>query len=293
VIRLMAPALPFLSEEIYQNLVRSVDQSAPESVHLTPYPQVDASLVDEELERSIDAVIRIKNLALSLRTSSKVKTRQPLSTLYVRARDAADRKVLENSGYAAQILEEANLKHLTLIDDEKSLVTVRLKPDAKKLGPRAGKHLKAIGTALAQADAAVVLKGGPYHVEVDGQAFELAPEEIVASYEGPANLMCASADGTFMALDTALTPELLQEGVARDFNRLVQDLRKTSGLQISDRIVLQYAAGARIADAVEAHAGYLRNELLAERIERRESLAGGTKLSLAGEEIAVSLVRAQ
>jgi isoleucyl-tRNA synthetase len=289
VIRLMAPALPFLTEEIYQNLVRSVDQSAPESVHLTPYPQVDASLVDEQLEQSIDAVIRIKNLALSLRTQSKVKTRQPLSTLYVRARNAADRSVLENSGYAAQILEEANLKHLALIDDEKSLVTVRLKPDAKKVGSRAGKYLKAVGTALAQADPAVVLQGGPYRVEVEGQAFELAPEEIAVSYEGPPNLVCTSIDGTFGALDITLTPELLQEGVARDFNRLVQDLRKTSGLQISDRILLHYAAPARIADAIEAHAAYLRNELLAERIERRETLEDGTKLSLAGEEIAVSV----
>ena len=90
-----------------------------------------------------------------------------------------------------------------------------------------------------------------------------------------------------MALDITLTPELLQEGVARDFNRLVQDLRKTSGLQISDRILLHYAAPARIADAIEAHAAYLRNELLAERIERRHSLEGAIKLSLAGEEIAV------
>ena len=289
VIRLMAPALPFLTEEIYQNLVRSVDPAAPESVHLTPYPQVDATLIDEQLERSIDAVIRIKNLALSLRTGSKVKTRQPLSTLYVRPRDAADRAVLANPDYAAQILEEANLKRLEPIDDEKTLVRVRLTPDAKKLGPRAGKHLKAIGAALEQADPAVVLKGGPYTVNIDGQAFELAPEEILVTYDGPANLTCASAEGTFMALDTTLTPELLQEGVARDFNRLVQDLRKTSGLQISDRIAVRYAAPARIAEAVAAHAGYLRNELLAEHLELCETLDGGTKLTLAGEQIAVSL----
>jgi isoleucyl-tRNA synthetase len=151
--------------------------------------------------------------------------------------------------------------------------------------------LKAVGVALQQADAAVVLKGGPYAVEVEGQAFELAPEEIVVSYEGPANLNCASAEGTFMALDTALTPELRQEGVARDFNRLVQDLRKTSGLRISDRIVVRYVVADRIAEAVQAHAGYLRNELLAERIERCETLESGTKLSLAGEEIVVSVER--
>jgi isoleucyl-tRNA synthetase len=286
VIRVLAPALPFLTEEIYQNLVRSVDPSAPESVHLTPYPQVDASLVDEQLEHAIDAVIRIKNLALNLRTASKVKIRQPLGTLYVVPRDAADRKVLENVDYVAQILDEANVKVLVLRDDSKSLAKTRLKPDPKKLTQRgAGRYLKQITAILEGAEP----KDGKYIVEVEGQTFELPSEEVLVSYEGPANLVCASIDGTFGALDTTLTPELLQEGTARDFNRLVQDLRKTSGLQISDRIVVKFAAHERIAEAVEAHAAYLRNELLAERIERHQALEGGTKLALAGEEIQVAV----
>jgi len=292
VTRVMAPALPFLTEEIYQNLVRSVDAAAPESVHLTAYPQVDAGLIDEELERSIDAVIRVKNLALHLRTHSKVKIRQPLDTLYVRPRDAADRKVLENADYAAQVLEEANIKHVALIEDEKSLVAVRLKPDAKKLGPRAGKYLKAIGAALAQADAEAVLKGGAWTLEVEGQTFDLTPEEIVVSYEGPANLTCGQEQGTFMALDTTLTPELLLEGVARDFNRLVQDQRKALGLEISDRIAVLYAAPARIAEAIAAHHEYLCNELLAERLEAVAAPPdGAAKLSLGGEEIFVAVTR--
>src|SRR5262249_24852732 len=133
VIRVMAPALPFLTEEIYRNLVCSVDLAAPASVHLTRYPLVDASLIDETLEQSIDAVIRIKNLALSLRTQSKTKIRQPLSTLYVRPKDDADRRVLENPEYVAQILEETNVKNLVLIADETTLVKVSFKPDAKKI----------------------------------------------------------------------------------------------------------------------------------------------------------------
>ena len=292
VTRVMAPALPFLTEEIYQNLVRSVDLSAPESVHLTPYPQVDASLIDEALEQSIDVVIRIKNLALHLRTQSKVKIRQPLSTLYVRPKDPADRRVLENSDYVAQILEEGNLKRLTLIEDESALVKVRLKPDAKKLGPRAGKHLKAIAQTLEQADAKAVLRGGPYTLQVDGQTFELALDEIVVTYEGPPNLKCSLEQGTFMALDTALTPELEQEGVARDFNRLMQDQRKALNLDISDRIVVSYAASPRIAEAIAAHEAYLRNELLAEKLEPGDAKNGAAKLSLAGEEILVTITRA-
>jgi isoleucyl-tRNA synthetase len=292
VTRLMAPALPFLTEEIYQNLVRSVDPAAPESVHLTKYPQVDAALIDQDLERSIDAVIRMKNLALHLRTHSKVKIRQPLDTLYVRPRDAADRKVLENADYAAQVLEEANIKKVTLIDDERTLTTVRLKPDTRKLGPRAGKHLRAIGSALAQADTAEVLKGGGWTVEVEGQKFELAPEEILVSYEGPSHLTAGGDQGTFMALDITLTPELEQEGLARDFNRLVQDQRKALGLEISDRIAVLYAAPPRIAEAIATHHEYLRSELLAELLEAVAAPPGGAaKLALGGEGIFVAVTR--
>lgn len=286
VIRVMAPSLPFLTEEIYQNLVRSVDPEAPESVHLTTYPKVDASLVDEALEKNIEAVIRLKNLALHLRTQSKVKIRQPLSTLQVRPRDEADRKVLENPDYAAQILEEANIKQLALVEDETKLVKVRLKPDAKKIGPRAGKYLKAISQALEQA------APGVNKVEVEGQTFELAPDEIIVSFEGPETLKCSLEQGTFMALDTTLTPELLQEGVARDFNRLVQDQRKTLGLDISDRIVVEYSASEKLTEAIAAHQDYLRGELLAERLEASAAQNGGAKLSLAGEDIFVTITRA-
>ena len=291
VIRVMAPALPFLTEDIYQNLVRSVDVKAPMSVHLMPYPQVDASLIDEELERNIETVIRIKNLALSLRTQSKVKIRQPLSTLYVRPKDAGDRRVLENTEYAAQILEETNLKQLKLIEDEKSLVTLRLKADAKKIAPRAGRYLKEIGAALAEADPTVALKGGPYVVNVADQKFELAPDEITVTFEGPENLKCSLEQGTFLALDTTLTPALVQEGLARDFNRMLQDQRKALNLDISDRIVVLYSASPRIAEAITAHESFLRNELLAERLEMSPAQNGGVKLALSGEDVYVTITR--
>jgi isoleucyl-tRNA synthetase len=261
------------------------------SVHLTPYPQVNASLIDEELERNIETVIRIKNLALSLRTQSKVKIRQPLNTLYVRPKDSADRKVLENREYAEQILEETNVKHLKPVDDEKSLVTVRLKADAKKIGPRAGRYLKEIGAALAAADPAAVLKGGPYTVQLADQTFELAPDEIVVTFEGPENLKCSLEHGTFLALDTTLTPELLQEGLARDFNRMLQDQRKALNLDISDRIVVRYFAPPRIAEAITAHEAFLRNELLAERLESIATPNGGVKLALSGEDVYVTITR--
>jgi isoleucyl-tRNA synthetase len=129
-------------------------------------------------------------------------------------------------------------------------------------------------------------------LEVEGQTFELAPEEIIVSYEGPANLTCGQEQGTFMALDTTLTPELLLEGVARDFNRLVQDQRKAMGLDISDRITVLYAASPRIAEAIAAHHEYLRSELLAEHLEAVAAPPdGAAKLVLGGEEILVAVTR--
>jgi isoleucyl-tRNA synthetase len=252
---------------------------------------MNVALIDEALEQSVEAIIRIKNLALSLRTQSKIKIRQPLSTLYVRPKDADDRLVLDNPDYVSQILEETNLKHLVLIEDEKTLVKIRLKADAKKIGPRAGRYLKAISEALENADPERVLKSSPYAIQLADQTFELAPEEIVISFEGPENLKCSLEQGTFLALDTKLTPELLQEGLARDFNRMMQDQRKVLNLDISDRIVVSYSASPRIADAINSHEAFLRNELLAERLELSPNQNGGIKLSLSGEDIFVTVTR--
>ena len=225
---------------------------------------------------------------MNLRTQSKVKIRQPLSTLYVRPRDAADRRVLENPDYAAQILEEANIKNLVLIEDETKLVKVRFKPDAKKLGPRAGKHLKAIAQALEQAMPSA--EGCPYSRKSTVKPSNWRPEKSSSPYEGPENLKCSLEQGTFMALDTTLTPELLQEGLARDFNRLVQDQRKAMNLNISDRIVVNYPP-RRGSPKPSPRTDYLRHELLAERLEPSTTQNGGAKLSLSGEEIFVTITR--
>lgn len=168
---------------------------------------------------------------------------------------------------------------------------MRVKPDAKKIGPRAGRYLKAIGEALGAADASEVLKGAPFTVKVEDQIFEIAPEEIVVFFEGPENLKCSLEQGAFLALDTTLTPELLQEGLARDFNRMLQDQRKALNLDISDRIVVSYSASPRLAEAITAHEAFLRNELLAERLELSPAQNGGVKLALSGEDIFVTITR--
>ena len=178
------------------------------------------------------------------------------------------------------------LKELRLIDDETKLVKLCLKPDAKKIGPRAGKNLKAIAQALEAATTA------PQSIEIDGATFEFVPDDIIVTFDGPPNLVSMLEQGTFLALDTTLTPELLEEGLARDFNRLMQDQRKAQELDISDRIEVIYQASPRLAHAIATHADYLRSELLATRLEAGVPVNGAVDLKLGGEEIRVSITRA-
>jgi len=303
VTRVMAPVLPFLTEEIHRNLVGTVDPEAPDSVHLTTYPQVDPGLVDEALEARVDCVIRTRELGLRLRERARVKTRQPLSKLVVRPRDAEDRAVLALPGFAAQVREECNVKELELAEDERALVSATARPDAKALGPRHGRLLGAIGRALAEQDALDLERrlaaGETATLPVEGAeggSVELHRGDVRVELRGPEGWECLLDGGTFAALDTRLSPALEAEGMARDFNRQAQEQRRRLGLDVSDRIAVRYAASDRVAEAVEAHADWLRQELLAERLERapfppsREALGDDAATGkVAGETVALEI----
>ncbi len=263
-------------------------------MHLTSYPEENKSQIDEALEAQIDCVIRTKNLGLGLRNQAKVRARQPLSTLTVRPRDAADRAVLEESHFAAQVLEEVNVERLALIDDESAMVKVKLVPDFKKLGPRLGKKMKAVAARLAQADAGEVraaLERGGWAVEVDGETVELGPGDVEVRLEGQEGMAVAEANGAFAALDTRITPALERAGIARDFNRQAQEQRKEAGLHVSDRVRITFSASPRIAEAVHEHAGFLAGELLADAIEEADA-ADGAEVKVGGEKVRLAVSRA-
>ncbi len=292
-VQVWAPILPFLSEEIYQNLVRSLEPDAPLSVHLTPYPQPDAALVNEALERKIATLMRIRNLAFSLRTQGKVRIRQPLSRLVVRPRDASEREILRDPGALAEILEEANVKRLELIDDEAAIGGFAIRPAARSLAPKAGRHMKAVAAALARADTGEVLaaldRDGVYVLRHEEGALDLTAADLAVEFRGPENVLALRDQGTFVALDASLSPALVEEGLARDLNRLLQEQRKRAGLAVSDSIRLRIAAGPPVVAAIEAHRGYLEEELLAQSIEVVPSLADGTTLEMGGERVSVVL----
>ncbi len=288
--RLMAPIMPFLTEEIYQNLVRAVDDAAPESVHLTDYPQVDTAALDDALEARIAAVIRTKNHGLRLRQRANIKVRQPLSALIVRPASASDRAVLADARYARQVLEECNLKEIRLIEDESDIATVTIKPNFKALGPRYGRYMKAIAAHIAATAAADIIQGidgGGYTFTTSGEVITLGRGDVQVVLQTPAHLVADLELGTFAALDVTITAALEAEGLAREFNRQAQDMRKKLDLAMTDRIAVRFASTERIAAAVAAHAELLAAELLADSIERVDTIEGAETVRISGEPLAL------
>lgn len=288
-ILLLAPILPFLTDEMYQNLVQSVDAEAAESIHLEDYPQRDEALVDDTLEQAMDCVMRIRYAALSCRNQAKVKIRQPLSTLLIRPRNDADRAFLENPDFVAHILEEVNLKGIQLIDrdTEESMISRSLRANKKVAGRHVGRHLKALDAWLQAANVEDVLQATegdePYTITLDGEDVEIVRDYIEIVYSGPEHLAFVYDYNTFIALDKTISPELAREGIARDFNRQVQELRKQSDLNVADRIAVEYVASDEVAAGVEEHLEYLKGELLAISITRQTELKD-SKIAKVGEE---------
>jgi isoleucyl-tRNA synthetase len=275
--RLIAPIMPFLAEELYSNLVASVDPAQPESVHLTSYPQADESLIDEALMADVALVEQVVELGRAARARTRLKVRQPLREIMVHVRNDEEAEALRT--HADQVLEELNIKRLTLVEDPAELVGYVIKPNLPVLGPKLGKRLGAARAALTALDpavvAATVAAGQVIHLGVedneDGELL-LAPDEVLIETRQKEGFVVEQDKGLVVALDTALTEELRQEGVARDLVRLVNELRKTAGFAISDRIMLTYqfangggtepAGAERLHVALDRFGPYIQQETL-------------------------------
>ncbi len=272
--RLLAPFTPFLAEALYQNLIRAFDPAATPSVHLTDFPEVDADLIDEALSRDMAAVLEVVGVGRAARTEAGVKVRQPLPAILVYARDPALMEAVVR--LKDQVLEELNVKDVQPLTDLGEVVAYDIRPNLSVLGPKYGKRLGAIRQALGREEAAAVAgrvnSGQPLHLKLDdGSSVELAPVEVLVDLVKRAGYAASQGPNTTVVLDTSLTPDLIQEGLARDFVRGVQDARKQAGYRIEDVIGIAYDADPEVVGAVSAHEDYVRAETLAVSIERHES----------------------
>ena len=259
--KILAPFMPFLTEQVYQRLVRVVDDASPASVHWCDYPQADIALIDADLEQRMSAVRAVATLGRRVREDHKLKVRQPLRELTVVHRNASVRASVE----AARdlIAEELNVKNVATSADESAFATVQVKPNFKTLGKRCGSKLKEIGPALGEwgFDEVARLEAGET-IEVVGEAITL--EDVLLQREA-SEAAATATDGEYtVVLDTKLDAPLRREGIARDAINLFNSVRKDKGLNVSDRVRIVWACGdTEVARALGEHAALVAREILA------------------------------
>ncbi|NIM26779.1 MAG: isoleucine--tRNA ligase [Gammaproteobacteria bacterium] len=263
--RLMAPLMPFLSEAMYQNLVRAVDAGAPMSVHMADWPVADAAKRNRALIEQFDVVQRVVGLGRAARNDTRLRVRQPLARLLVRVPDEAAAAAVQ--AHREQILEELNVKSLELVAADAALVSYRLKPNLPRIGKRYGKRIPAIRAALAEADAARIASsataGQGFELDVDGETIAFEAEDVLVESVAAEGYACAEEGGYLVGLDTRLDDALLEEGLARELVRTIQEARKQAGLEVSDRIVLRVTGSDAVEAAVATHRDFLMDETLA------------------------------
>jgi isoleucyl-tRNA synthetase len=266
--KLIAPAMPFLSEELYQNLVRSVDETAPESVHLAEWPKVMGEFIDESLNRDMGLIMRLVSLGHSARQKANRKVRQPLAEAAFSVGNPAERKALMNN--VDVIADELNVKQVRLLDASTEALTHTVKPLPKQLGQKYGNKYPAIQKAILAMNAEEVAKtlhsGSSLKVTVEGENYDILSDEVEVKAMAKEGFAVAEEGSYVAALVTDLTPELIAEGMAREFVRRVQDLRRSADLDVSDRVELFVEASAGLRSAVEAHESYIKAETLTTKL---------------------------
>ena len=293
--KLLAPAMPFLADEMYQNLVRSFDPNAPESVHLATWPEVDAALIDEKLNHDMELVMRLASLGHAARAKANRKVRQPLAEAAFSVANVNERAAVRD--YDDLLMDELNVKKVRLLDASTEALQHTVKPLPKQLGQKYGNKFPSIQKALLALNpeevAHAFLTDGKQRVEVDGTSYEILPEEVEVKSLAKEGFAVAE-DGPYVAaLVTELTPELVKEGLAREFVRRLQDFRKESGLDVADRIRLFLEASPTLKDALLRHQEYITGETLTVALTFAAAPADAKVLSEAfdGETVVIGLLK--
>lgn len=263
--KVIAPFVPFMAEEMYQNLVRSVDPTAPESVHLCDFPTADESLIDESLNTQMSALLSVVGLGRACRAAANLKVRQPLSTLYVKGTSF-------DEAFSALAEDELNVKKVVFTDDARAFTTYNLKPQMRTLGPKYGKLLGRIGQHLKELDGNEVVdafsRGETVTFTLDGTEVVLAKDDVLTEATQKPGFSAQMEGEVTVVVDCNLTPELIAEGYQREMISKLQNMRKDAGFEVSDRIEVTYEAGDELAAAIEAGRDFIMQSVLATTFAR-------------------------
>ena len=261
--KVCAPFVPFISENIYQNMVKSVDKDAPESIHLCDFPVADESFIDADLEKHMQSVLEVVVLARACRNVSAIKNRQPLATLYIKGKELPKE-------YCEIVEQELNVKRVEIIEDASAFTTYALKPQLRTLGPKYGKMLGKISAFLKEVDGnevmAVVNSGNNYEFEIDATLVSLSKDDILSELTQKPGFVAQSDNNITVVIDTNLTDELKEEGFYREIISKIQTMRKEAGFDVVDHIQVGSSDNKKIADLLEKFSSEICAEVLSDEI---------------------------
>ncbi len=282
-----APMIPFMTESIYQNLVRSVDKSAPESIHLCAFPTVDEKAIDKELEDKMDKVLEIVVLGRAARNGSSLKNRQPLATMYVKLDGELD------SFYTDIIRDELNIKNVSFTDKVDDFVTYQFKPQLKTVGPKFGKQLNEIRTVLSELDGTAAKKeldkNGRLVLSLPSGEVTLETEDLLIEAKQKDGFYTVSDRGITVAIDTTLTKELIEEGFVRELISKIQTMRKEAGFNVTDHIKVTVSGSEMVTDIAVLKKADIAGDTLADSVESADA-AGYTKdWDINGEKVTIGV----
>ena len=285
-----APMIPFMTEEIYQNLVRSIDKDAPESIHLCDFPTVNKAWINEELERDMDEVLKIVVMGRACRNTANIKNRQPIAQMYVKA----PYKLAE---YYCEIIEdELNVKKVDFTDDVRAFTTYSFKPQLKTVGPKYGKFLNGIRQHLSEVDGNTAMdelkEKGSLTFDVNGTNVVLSEEDLLIDMAQTEGFVSDGDNTITVVLDTKLTPELIEEGFVREIISKVQTMRKEADFQVTDKIVISCKGNEKIEELIRANADQIKSEVLAVDVKFDEANGYVKDWSINGENVTMGVERA-
>ena len=288
-VKAAAPMIPFMAEDIYRNLVCSVDKTAPESIHLCSFPEVNADLIDSNLEAEMEEVLEIVVLGRSARNGSNRKNRQPLSTMFVKS------DVKLDDYCVAIIRDELNIKSVEFTDDVSGFITYSFKPQLKTVGPKYGRFLNDIRTALSEIDGTAAKKElddtGVIVLNLQGTEIRLAEEDLLIDVKQKDGFFSLSDNGTTVAIDTTLTPELIEEGFVREIISKVQTMRKEADFNVMDHIAVCSNGNAKIEEIIRNNEAVIGHDVLCD--EFRFNVTDGYTKSwdINGENVELSVIK--
>ena len=282
-----APMIPFMTEDIYRNLVCSIDPSAPESIHLCDFPKVDEKMIDKDLEKAMDEVLKIVVMGRACRNSANIKNRQPIGQMYVKAPEVL------SDFYVNIIADELNVKKVTFTDDVSNYTDYQFKPQLRTVGPKYGKYLKQIQAALAELDGnkamAELKANGCLKLDSVSDEVVLLEEDLLITMTQAEGFVTEGDNYVTVVMDTKLTPELIEEGFVRELISKIQTMRKEAGFEVMDHIAVSYTADEKVTGIFEKYGDEIRSEVLADKITAGTLTGYEKEWSINGEKVTLAV----